>query len=939
MTPFCRYYRNENNETLVPHIGKALLMRRTLVNALSTVLLGAAFFAAASPVSEAQTSSRRQTRTATQTQSATNAGAYSRIKAFVDGDSFLVARLDLAQIDLKALDRTAMKIFVETLERQDFDANSIAAARREFNQTFNAFQKFAEPKLAQFRDEMGLREVYFVVPRANEPEWFVYAPLAKSKRAAVSLFAGTFAPSTPFEVGSGVAFGTAKFNAGYFERFQSAPNPKLEAFLAESNATLQVFIGEFNVAPAAALAGDDAAKAFAAKLADAPLETRSAVETFDTYFVDGRFELDVNALKTSARLDFASADAANKVRVGLEKLADVIGADVEKTLAEHATEGSAKYNAAPVVRELFRGFLANSLPKRDGASLTFDLQVGPTIPLTNPITGALLAASGPSAVEALASWRPDGALSALLAAFANRAERTDVAEAEAETERDVLTPYVEEFGFFVSKEQLAQEAEEARAAAQAEASFATPEDALRALSDATNGFLREYYKMPLRYTLVSDAELPGHSWRVHLLPFLGEETLYKKIKLDEPWDSEYNSQFHAQTPAVYRRAGAKLDPNETKACFYSCLADSNSALIPASSLVDKTGADPTVPSGRPGAILYYERPDAVCWMDPNADGDAAFLQKLRESENGVLTVRDGGFIQRFKATSSSIKSSASVAETAARQDEQFKANREFRNALTHFGNVLGYSYWFELNRAETSAEIQAKKNELQTKKNIRFKAPFMSVEATRNRHNIRFRHISHALGDFVQKNNALPARYSADETGKPLHSWRVHLLPYFPGQIYRNLYAKIRLDEPWDSEYNRQFHSQVPDAYREILSPKGTSTVVCVVDERGLFTKPTKPGSPLGAPVKGNFSDDPDVTLAVVESLKPVCWMDPNANMSFETFVASVAASRPDLEAICLGLTCEPFGIPSNADPALLGGLVTRDGDELIDTFAYPTNP
>ncbi|MBR2005145.1 MAG: hypothetical protein IJ991_13325, partial [Thermoguttaceae bacterium] len=190
-------------------------MRRILVNALSTVLLGAAFFAAASPVSQAQTPARRQAQTPTRT--ATNAGAYSRVKAFVDADAFLVARLDLAQIDLNALDKTATKIFVETLERQEFDANSIKSARREFNQTFNAVKKFAEPKLAQFRDEMGLREIYFVVPRSDEPEWFVYAPLASSKRAAASLFLTPFAPSTPFEVGSGVAFGTKKFNAAYFE--------------------------------------------------------------------------------------------------------------------------------------------------------------------------------------------------------------------------------------------------------------------------------------------------------------------------------------------------------------------------------------------------------------------------------------------------------------------------------------------------------------------------------------------------------------------------------------------------------------------------------------------------------------------------------------------------------------------------------------------------
>lgn len=48
------------------------------------------------------------------------------------------------------------------------------------------------------------------------------------------------------------------------------------------------------------------------------------------------------------------------------------------------------------------------------------------------------------------------------------------------------------------------------------------------------------------------------SWRVHLLPFLGEEKLYKEFKLDESWDSNHNKGLLARMPAVYRPVGEKL---------------------------------------------------------------------------------------------------------------------------------------------------------------------------------------------------------------------------------------------------------------------------------------------------------------------------------------------------------------------------------------------
>jgi uncharacterized protein (TIGR03067 family) len=44
---------------------------------------------------------------------------------------------------------------------------------------------------------------------------------------------------------------------------------------------------------------------------------------------------------------------------------------------------------------------------------------------------------------------------------------------------------------------------------------------------------------------------PLLSWRVVILPFLGEEELYKEFKLEEPWDSPHNRKLLAKIPKVY----------------------------------------------------------------------------------------------------------------------------------------------------------------------------------------------------------------------------------------------------------------------------------------------------------------------------------------------------------------------------------------------------
>jgi hypothetical protein len=42
------------------------------------------------------------------------------------------------------------------------------------------------------------------------------------------------------------------------------------------------------------------------------------------------------------------------------------------------------------------------------------------------------------------------------------------------------------------------------------------------------------------------------SWRVHILPYIEQDALYKEFHLDEPWDSEHNKKLIAKMPEVFR---------------------------------------------------------------------------------------------------------------------------------------------------------------------------------------------------------------------------------------------------------------------------------------------------------------------------------------------------------------------------------------------------
>jgi hypothetical protein len=136
---------------------------------------------------------------------------------------------------------------------------------------------------------------------------------------------------------------------------------------------------------------------------------------------------------------------------------------------------------------------------------------------------------------------------------------------------------------------------------------------------------------------------------------------------------------------------------------------------------------------------------------------------------------------------------------------------------------------------------------------------------------------------------ALPPLYTVDENGKPLHSWRVLILP----QIEQlRLYEKIRLNEPWDSEYNKQFHTAIIDTYRCPSCAESQQSGLCNYSAiAGQVLSPAKKANEMKGNGFATITDGTSNTFAVVEVKKPFCWMDPTADITLDELVKGINKS------------------------------------------------
>jgi len=77
------------------------------------------------------------------------------------------------------------------------------------------------------------------------------------------------------------------------------------------------------------------------------------------------------------------------------------------------------------------------------------------------------------------------------------------------------------------------------------------------------------------------------------------------------------------------------------------------------------------------------------------------------------------------------------------------------------------------------------------------------------RHNLK--QIALALHNYHDTYGSFPPAYIADEYGRPIHSWRVLILPFLDHQA---LYDQYRFDEPWNGPHNINLVEIMPSVYR-----------------------------------------------------------------------------------------------------------------------------
>lgn len=141
--------------------------------------------------------------------------------------------------------------------------------------------------------------------------------------------------------------------------------------------------------------------------------------------------------------------------------------------------------------------------------------------------------------------------------------------------------------------------------------------------------------------------------------------------------------------------------------------------------------------------------------------------------------------------------------------------------------------------------------------------------ARRSSCNCRLKQIMLALHNYHDKYGTFPPAYVADVHGRPMHSWRVLLLPFLE---QKPLYDRYRFNEPWDGPHNRKLHDEVVDIYRCPTDVGGWNTdtsYVVVVGRRTLF--PWDRGV-----ARSDVKDGTTNTVAVVECHNSgIHWMEP----------------------------------------------------------------
>jgi hypothetical protein len=133
------------------------------------------------------------------------------------------------------------------------------------------------------------------------------------------------------------------------------------------------------------------------------------------------------------------------------------------------------------------------------------------------------------------------------------------------------------------------------------------------------------------------------------------------------------------------------------------------------------------------------------------------------------------------------------------------------------------------------------------------------------------RNIGLALQSYHDTYKSFPPAYVADATGRPMHSWRVLILPFIEQKA---LYDRYDFSEPWDGPNNRLLAAEMPREYwcpsETYRQPASLHTSYVAVVGAGTMWPGEKATS------LADLVDGSSITIQVVESSGcGIHWMEP----------------------------------------------------------------
>jgi prepilin-type processing-associated H-X9-DG protein len=476
---------------------------------------------------------------------------------------------------------------------------------------------------------------------------------------------------------------------------------------------------------------------------------------------------------------------------------------------------------------------------------------------------------------------------------------------------------------------------------------------LKQIALAIHNFLSVNNSFPKPAITDKDGK-PLLSWRVAILPYIEQQPLYNKFKLDEAWDSPHNQALLKEMPSTY------LCPDRAGVTPFTTTYE----VFTGKGALFESGKDiglADVTDGTSSTLMVVEAKNEVTWSKPDdltfnpaaalAEA-AAFFGAGSNHPGGFNAALADGSVRFFPSVVPPQVSRALVTraggEIAIPAEIALKPGQIGRPRPTAGLRVDPDKIppAVELSRllfpASTALAIDSEGATLVVRESfpsvaspaasgvlvaLLLPAVQSAREAARRAQCVNnLKQIGLAMHNYHSANASLPRPAITDKQGKPLLSWRVAILPYLDAV---GLYNKFKLDEPWDSPHNQALLKEMPPTYvcpsRARVEPF-TTTYQVFTGNGALFES----GRDVGfAEVTDGLSN----TLMVIEAKKEVPWTKPD-DLPFDPAAKAPLFGAGSLHPMGFNALLADGSVrflKNTIEMKVMRSLITRRGGEVVN--------